>query len=148
MEWQIKKFSELIPTELYQILKARVDVFVVEQRCAYPELDDYDQTSIHYELRINGELAAYLRILPKHTKYDEVSIGRVLVVEKYRRHGYARQLLNQAIRYIENEWNGEAIRIQAQSRLEAFYTSFGFRPISEIYLEDGIPHIDMIWSRN
>lgn len=147
MEWQIKTFPELANEELYQILKARVDVFVVEQRCAYPELDDQDQNSIHCYLKTNGELAAYLRILPKYTKYDEVSIGRVLVVERFRKHGYARQLLNKAIAYIKNEWNGEAIRIQAQSHLEKFYISCGFQPISKVYLEDGIPHIDMIWNR-
>ncbi|MFD1851795.1 GNAT family N-acetyltransferase [Oceanobacillus bengalensis] len=147
MEWKIKKYQDLTNDELYQILKARVDVFVVEQNCTYPELDNYDQECMHYFLIIDNEIAANVRILPKQVKFDEVSIGRVLVVEKFRKNGYARQIMQRAIDFVRDEWNENKIRIQAQVYLKDFYASLGFWQISEMYMEDGIPHIDMIWER-
>lgn len=145
MKWYINSFQDLSNESLYKILKARTDVFVVEQNCPYPELDNYDQASIHYYLKVNNEIAAYVRILPKGSKYREVSIGRVLVAKKYRGNGYARELMQKAIDYIFSDWGETEIKIQAQVYLEEFYTSLGFRKNSMSYLEDGIPHIDMIW---
>ncbi|RLL42106.1 GNAT family N-acetyltransferase [Oceanobacillus piezotolerans] len=146
MQWIMKTFQELTNEELYGILKVRVDVFVVEQKCAYPEIDNYDQFSLHYFLKIDNEIAAYARILPKGTKYkEEASIGRVLVVEKYRHKGYARELLNQIITFVREEWKEQRIKIQAQQYLKSFYASFGFHAVSVGYIEDGIPHIDMNW---
>lgn len=145
MKWYINSFQDLSNESLYKILKARTDVFVVEQNCPYPELDNYDQASIHYYLKVNNEIAAYVRILPKGSKYREVSIGRVLVAKKYRGNGYARELMQKAIDYVVSDWGETEIKIQAQVYLEEFYTSLGFRKNSMSYLEDGIPHIDMIW---
>lgn len=145
MKWYINSFQDLSNESLYKILKARTDVFVVEQNCPYPELDNYDQASIHYYLKVNNEIAAYVRILPKGSKYREVSIGRVLVAKKYRGNGYARELMQKAIDYVVSAWGETEIKIQAQVYLEEFYTSLGFRKNSMSYLEDGIPHIDMIW---
>lgn len=144
MIWNLKTFQELSNVDLYQLLKARTDVFVVEQNCPYPELDNYDQTSIHYYLKVNNEVAAYVRILPKGSKYLKASIGRVLVVKKYRGNGYARELMQKAIDYVVSDWGEKEIKIQAQVYLERFYTSLGFKKINMSYLEDGIPHIDMI----
>lgn len=144
MNWSFKKFNELSVNELYNILKARVNVFVVEQACAYPEIDDYDQQSLHLSLKVDERLAAYVRILPAHSKYKEVSIGRVLVVEEYRGHGYAEKIMKKAINHIVTFWEEDTIKIQAQHYLSEFYSALGFKQITDIYLEDDIPHIDMI----
>src|SRR5699024_2081175 len=144
MNWSFKNFNDLTVNELYNILKARVNVFVVEQACAYPEIDDYDQQSLHLFLEDNEQLIAYVRILPTHSKYKEVSIGRVLVVEEYRGHGYAEKIMNKAIDYIMTVWEENTIKIQAQHYLSEFYSALGFEQITDIYLEDYIPHIDMI----
>lgn len=144
MNWYIKKYDELSIDELYNIIKTRVDVFIVEQQCPYPELDNYDQLSIHYFIKIDNEIAAYVRLLPKNTKYKEASIGRVLVAEKHRGKGYAKKIMNSAIQYIKNKWQEKEVQIQAQQYLHSFYSSLGFKQISDVYLEDGIPHINMI----
>ncbi|MEC5424651.1 GNAT family N-acetyltransferase [Virgibacillus sp. C22-A2] len=147
MKWHIKSFNELTNEELYQLIKARIDVFVVEQTCAYPELDNYDQQSIHYFLTINDEVAANVRILPANSKYAEPSIGRVMVVKKYRRKGYAKQIMQKAISYVTTDWGQDKIKIQAQVYLKEFYKDLGFKQVSDSYLEDNILHIDMIWER-
>ncbi|WP_042142368.1 GNAT family N-acetyltransferase [Paucisalibacillus sp. EB02] len=144
MQWHSKNFNELTNHELYSILKARTDVFVVEQNCAYPELDNYDQESIHYYGTIKNEIAAYVRLLPKGLKYeDAAAIGRVLVSKKFRSHGIAREIMERSIDFIVDEWKENNIKIQAQDYLKDFYRSLGFIQISDVYLEDGIPHIDM-----
>jgi ElaA protein len=144
MKWYCKVFGELTNHGLYAILKARTDVFVVEQNCVYPELDDLDQESIHYYATLNNEIVAYVRILPKGLKYkDAAAIGRVLVVKQFRSNGYAQEIMKRSIDVIVNEWEVSTIRIQAQSYLKNFYQSLGFIQISNDYLEDGIPHIDM-----
>lgn len=147
MKWSIKKFNDLSVDELYRILEARVDVFIVEQACTYPDMDNYDQQSLHVFLENKGELIAYVRILPKNSKYKEVSIGRVLVSKDYRRKGYAENIMNKAIDYIFTEWKEDTIIIQAQNYLKEFYSSLGFEQITDVYLEDGIPHIEMILKR-
>ncbi|MFZ3579424.1 GNAT family N-acetyltransferase [Virgibacillus sp. DJP39] len=148
MEWHIKDFQALSNDELYNIMKARVDVFVVEQECAYEEIDGHDQEAVHYFLTVNDEIAAYVRILPTKSKYDEASIGRVLVTKPHRGKGYGKLVMENAIQYITNEWNENRIKIQAQNYLHKFYSELGFIQKSEIYLDDNIPHIDMIWGNN
>lgn len=147
MDWYIKTFQELTNDELYNLMKLRVDIFVVEQECPYPELDNYDQQSIHYFLKIDGEMAANVRILPPNTKFAEASIGRVAVAEKYRGKGYGQQIMQKAIQYVAREWNETQIKIEAQEHLKKFYSALGFQQISESYLDDGIPHIDMMLER-
>lgn len=146
MSWQLKTFEQLTKDELYTIIKERINIFVVEQNCPYPELDDLDQGSFHLFSEQKGEIRAYCRILPKGLKYTEVSIGRVIVKESYRRMGLASELMRNAINYVEKELNEIQIKIQAQDHLREFYGTFGFKPISETYLEDGIPHVDMLKS--
>ncbi|MDC3413151.1 GNAT family N-acetyltransferase [Aquibacillus sp. 3ASR75-11] len=144
MQWKKKLFDVLTVQELYAILKARVDVFVVEQNCPYGEIDNYDQVSTHLYLENDGEIIAYARLLPRNVKYKEASIGRVLVNQTYRKNGYAKELLERSIAVILEEWKEPAIKIQGQEYLRQFYGSFGFKEISDIYLEDDIPHVDML----
>ena len=144
MEWATKSFNELTTEELYNLLKIRVDVFVVEQQCAYPEIDGHDQASLHLLSIQDGEIAAYARLVPAGEKYEQASIGRVLVAPSKRNSGVGRELVSQAIEKIMEEWDAKEIKLQAQSHLQSFYESFGFQPISEVYDDGGIPHVDML----
>lgn len=144
MKWIIKKFKELKTEELYNILKIRNEVFVVEQQCAYQDCDGKDKFSYHLFLEENGQIIAYLRILEKGTSYDEISIGRVLVCKEHRGKGLAKEMMLKAIDFIKNALNERDIRISAQSYLLNFYSSFGFQEVSEEYLEDDILHIEML----
>ncbi|WP_226672129.1 GNAT family N-acetyltransferase [Rossellomorea aquimaris] len=144
MTWKVKSFNELSTHELYEILKVRTAVFVVEQECAYPEVDGKDLFSYHLYKEENGEVAAYARLLPAGVSYDEPSIGRVLVKESYRGRGFAGELMRRGLAFIQKEWGDQPVKIQAQEYLKEFYGSFGFKAITETYLDDGIPHIDMM----
>ena len=143
MDWKTYYFEELTAKKLYEVLKLRVDVFVVEQNCPYPELDNLDQQSIHLLYTEDGVIQAYERLVPGGVKYDLPSIGRVIVRQEARGRGLAKQLLEHSIDYILTEWKAPAIQLQGQVYLQEFYQSFGFQPISESYDEDGIPHVDM-----
>lgn len=143
MDWKTYRFDDFTARELYGVLKLRVDVFVVEQNCPYPELDNLDQQSIHLLYRENGEVLAYARLVPAGVKYELPSIGRVIVRDDARGRGLAKQLLERSIDYIAGEWQAQAIQLQGQVYLQEFYQSFGFQPISDSYDEDGIPHVDM-----
>jgi ElaA protein len=144
MSWKLKHFNELTTTELYAILKERTAVFVVEQECPYMEVDGKDLHSYHLYKEENGEVAAYARILPKGVSYDEASIGRVMVKKEYRGRGLAGELMTRSLDFIHGELKEAEVKIQAQEYLREFYESFGFRAITETYLDDGIPHIDMV----
>ncbi|WP_342526378.1 GNAT family N-acetyltransferase [Chryseomicrobium sp. FSL W7-1435] len=141
--WTCKKFHELTVNELYEALKLRADVFVVEQNCVYPDIDNYDQASLHISYNQDDDLQAYCRIVPAG-KYEEVSIGRVIVRKEKRGSGLAQELIKQALQAVESEYGQQPIRLCAQAHLQSFYGSFGFQAISEEFLEDGIPHIYML----
>ena len=143
MEKVMKKFGELMLDELYDILKLRTDIFVVEQNCPYSELDNKDKESIHIFYRDSGEITAYLRIIPKFLSYDSVSMGRICVKKEFRDKKLGRERVKDAINYIEKEMNEYIITIGAQEYLKDFYASFDFKPVSEVYDEDGISHLDM-----
>jgi ElaA protein len=145
MNWVIKKFNELSSDELYEILKLRSEVFVIEQECIYEDCDGKDKESYHLFAEQNGEILVYLRILEKGVSYSEISIGRVLANKKYRGRGFAKQMMLRAIEFIEHSLNEKEIRISAQVYLLNFYSSFGFAQVSEGYLEDDIPHIEMLY---
>ncbi|MGH4119613.1 GNAT family N-acetyltransferase [Clostridium sp.] len=147
MNWIIKKFNELSSDELYEILKLRSEVFVVEQECIYEDCDGKDKKSYHLFAEQNGEILVYLRILEKGVTYNEISIGRVLANKKYRGRGFAKQMMLRAIEFIEHYLNENEIRISGQEYLLDFYSSFGFVKVSEGYLEDGIPHIEMLYKK-
>ncbi|MEC2071569.1 GNAT family N-acetyltransferase [Alkalihalophilus marmarensis] len=147
MEWMLKTFNELTINELYELIQLRIDVFVVEQNCPYKELDNKDQTALHLLGYENGRLIAYSRLFKPGDSYgEEASIGRVIVRRDARSFGYGKELLMQSITRLEQLAEGANIKIQAQEYLHRFYQSFGFQSISEVYDEDGIPHVDMIRS--
>ncbi|MBD7911292.1 MULTISPECIES: GNAT family N-acetyltransferase [Clostridium] len=147
MNWNLKKISELTIEELYKILKLRSEVFVVEQQCVYQDCDGKDESSYHLYLEDKGEIVAYLRILPRKISYEEMSIGRVVVKKSYRGQSVASEMLKKAIEFIEEKLNQMEIRISAQAHLINFYGSFGFKAVTEEYLEDGIPHIEMLYKK-
>ena len=147
MNFEVKKFKELKSEELYEILKIRNEVFIVEQECAYLDCDGKDRESYHLFLKDNKGIVAYLRILQKGVSYDEISIGRVLVKKNHRRKGIAQEMMIKAIKFIEENLNEREIRIEAQAYLVNFYKDFGFEEVSSMYLEDDIPHIEMLYKK-
>ncbi|WP_434301945.1 GNAT family N-acetyltransferase [Clostridium botulinum] len=147
MNWELKKFEELKAEEIYKILEIRNEVFIVEQQCAYQDCDGKDENAHHLYLQDNDKIIAYLRILNKEVSYDEISIGRVLVHKNYRGKGISREMMLKAINFIELNLNEKEIKIQAQSYLINFYESLGFKETSNEYLEDNIPHIDMLYKK-
>lgn len=141
MELCVRSFEELTKEELYEILKLRTDVFVVEQQCPYPELDGRDQGAWHVFLRDEEGIRAYLRVMDKGVMLPEVSIGRVLSVE--RRKGLASRLLQEGIRVAEEKFGAEVIALEAQTYAASLYEKQGFRICGKEFLEDGIPHVLM-----
>jgi len=140
-EWA--RMESMTPRQIYDILGAREAVFVVEQACPYQEIDGADFASWHLSVRSDGELAGYARVVAPGVKYDDPSIGRVMTVGKFRALKIGRQLMAEAIRFTAATYPDRNIRIGAQARLQDFYESLGFVRTSEIYSEDGIPHIEM-----
>lgn len=147
MEWTYKFFDELTTTELYDILWLRSRVFVVEQNCVYLDTDYKDQKSYHLMGKINNILVAYVRILPPGLSYEEASIGRVITNPDFRGNGYGIDLMNLAIEKTLSQFNANSIKIGAQLYLHKFYSDLGFVQSGEEYLEDGIPHIEMLLTR-
>lgn len=144
--WQVKRFNELTVKELYDLLRLRTDIFVVEQKCPYPELDGKDEheLTIHlWHYVPDRVMAAYLRILPPGVSYDGVSFGRVAVHTEFRGGGLAHKIVDKAIDIAGRTWPGVKIEIGAQEYLTSFYKAHGFHVVSDPYLEDNIPHIDM-----
>jgi ElaA protein len=138
------RIDELSAQELHAILAQRERVFIIEQNCPYQDADDYDLVSWHLACYCDGQLAAYLRIVDAGHKYAEPSIGRVLTVMEYRGLGLGKQLMQEAIGRFEALYPGQGIRISAQSYLLDFYKYFGFKPLGDEYLEDDIPHTEML----
>jgi len=146
IQWNIKTFQELTVEQLFEVLQLRVNVFVVEQQCAYPELDDYDRhvETRHLSGRNNdGRLIAYARFLPPGLRYAEVNLGRFVVRAAWRKQGIGHQLLKAALKDISRCWPKTSIKISAQDYLQTVYEQYGFVRVSEVYLEDGIPHVEM-----
>ncbi|MGU3574281.1 GNAT family N-acetyltransferase [Brucellaceae bacterium C25G] len=137
------ELDNLSPRALYAMLKLRVDVFVVEQNCPYPEIDGKDYDAFHLRILDGEELAASLRVLPPEQDGKPVKIGRVVVAADYRGYKLGNRLMQEAVTFAQNRFPDIAIELGGQSHLQRFYQSFGFIAISEEYLEDGIPHIDM-----
>ncbi len=137
--WQLKTFSELTPLELFHIYHLRNKVFIVEQECAYQDIDLIDLEAIHLMNWHEEELIAYCRIYD-----DEVyHIGRVIVDQAHRGENLGHELLSEALKLIAQENSDKATQVSAQAHLETFYGSLGFQRISDVYLEDDIPHILM-----
>ena len=146
--WTCKKMNELGTAELYAILKLRSEVFVVEQNCVYLDADGKDNDAYHLCGWLNDQLlVAYARLLPQGISYRESSIGRVLTHPAHRKDGYGKILMQKAIENTFNLTNTSSIKISAQEYLLKFYNSFGFTTSSEPYLEDGIPHVEMLLNK-
>ena len=139
----IKSFEELNKAELYQIIQLRIAVFIVEQDCPYPDLDDMDQDAQHLWVEDAGEIVCYLRVNPAGSRFSEPSLGRIVTKKSHRNRGLAEKLIKKAIDLV-CEKESRAIRISAQCYLEKYYEKFGFIKASEEYLEDNIPHIEML----
>ena len=145
IKWIFKKFDDLSPHELYAILQLRNEVFVVEQNCVFQDADNKDQDSHHLMGWDNEMLVAYARIVPPGIAYDSFpSIGRVVTSPKMRNKGIGKILMQQSIEELQKLFGKSSIKLGAQLYLKKFYESFGFVQSSEVYMEDGIPHIEMI----
>lgn len=142
MELLAKSFAELSTRELYDLLRLRVDVFVVEQRCPYPELDGRDQAALHVWLQDETGIQAYLRIMDRGVSSEYVTIGRVIAAK--RRQGLGSRILAEGVRLARERFGAEQIYLEAQVYAKALYEKQGFRAISDPFPEDGIPHVKML----
>lgn len=147
MRWVLKKFQELTPDELYALLGLRAEVFVVEQTCAFQDLDNKDQPSYHLLGYLQDELVAYTRLVPPGISYTAASIGRVVTSPAHRKKGFGKLLMQESIKFCDQLFGKNTIMIGAQCYLIEFYSSLGFVPSGEVYLEDGIEHIEMTLTR-
>ncbi len=147
MEFILKHFQNLSTEELYDVLQLRAAIFVVEQNCAYNDLDDKDRNGLHLLGYENNKLIAYARILPQGISYKEASIGRVVVDKKLRGKSVGKELMLKAIELTYNSFNTDKIIISGQQYLEKFYNDLGFVTEGEPYMEDFIPHLKMSLTR-
>lgn len=146
LQWILKEFDELSPFELYAILQLRNEVFVVEQNCVFQDADNKDQFSFHFMAWGNDKLVGYTRIVPPGIIYEQASIGRVVTSPSVRSSGVGKMLMKKSIETVNVLFGIVSIKIGAQFHLQKFYSSFGFQQTSDVYLEDGIEHIEMISS--
>jgi ElaA protein len=144
ISWSLKQFNELEPQELYDILRLRSEVFVVEQQCIFLDMDNKDQQCHHLQGRINDELIVSVRIVPPGISYHEPSIGRVVGSPRFRGIGAGKALMAKAIEETLRLYGNSPIKIGAQLYLKKFYEEMGFEQCSDTYMEDDIPHIKMI----
>lgn len=142
--WHYKEFDELTAQELYEIFHLRVEVFMLEQNCLYNEVDGKDPKCSHLWCTLDGKIAAYCRVVPPCISYEIPSIGRVVSDPQFRHLKLGHQLMRHAIEIIQNHFRTSRIKISAQSYLKNFYEKYGFCQISEEYLEDGLPHMEML----
>ena len=140
-----KTFSELDTEDLYQILRIRSEVFVVEQDCVYQDIDNKDQNAIHLYYKENDQIVAYTRIFKAGDYYENPCIGRVVVSKKNRGNDLGKKIMIDSMEYIKQNIKGEKIELSAQKYLDKFYKDLGFYKIGEDYLEDGIPHQRMVF---
>lgn len=144
LNWIYLKFDDLNIEQLYSILQLRNEVFILEQNCVYQDMDNNDQASWHLMGYDKNKLAAYCRIIPPGITFAEASIGRVLTAPQYRKAGLGRILMQTAITKTFEQFLVSKITIGAQLYLQKFYASLGFIPVSDVYLEDGIEHVEMM----
>jgi len=147
MKWILKKYDELTTEEFHNILQLRINVFVVEQNCPYPELDGKDKIALHFFAFAEenpSQIIAYTRLFKPGDYYKKASIGRVVVHRDFRKKNIGNQLIENSINQIKKVFNTSKIKIGAQTYLKNFYTQHGFLQTGKAYIEDGIPHIYMI----
>ncbi len=143
MIWSLRKFESLTINELYSILQLRNEVFVIEQNCIYPDLDNKDQIAMHLMCFDKDQLIAYTRLLPPGVSYSNPSITRVVTAASVRKTGVGKELMRQSIDHCKNLYGNTDITLSAQHYLKKFYEAFGFKAVGDLYLEDGIEHIKM-----
>lgn len=143
IQWKIKSFESLSVNELYDILRLRSEIFVVEQNCVYLDPDGKDKLGLHLFGEYQGKIVAYSRLFKPGISFDFASIGRVVVDANYRNKKWGHDLMREAITGIQSHFGESKITIGAQLYLKKFYESHGFVQTSEMYLEDDIPHIEM-----
>ena len=144
MNFEIKKFSELTVDDMYEIAKSRFEVFVCEQEIIEEQdFDDKDKLCHHVMLKEDGRIVAYSRIVPKGIGYENISIGRVLVLNSHRRRGIAQKMMKVALEFIKNNLNENIVVLSAQEYVKELYESVGFNVISDVYDEVNIPHVKM-----
>lgn len=143
MNWKLKSWGNLSKEELYAILKLRQEVFCVEQNCPYVDCDDHDQNSLHLWIDDSEGVSAYARLAPPGEIYSEACIGRVITALRIRKTGIGRAMMEECFKIVAAEFGGP-IRIMAQSYLLEFYESYGFVKEGEEFLEDGLPHWEMV----
>jgi len=139
-----KTFKELTTEELYSLLQLRSEIFVVEQNCAYQDLDGKDQNALHVMGFKNDKIIAYTRIFKPEDYFEYASIGRVVVAKSERQHRYGYEIMKASINAIKSHFNETKIKLSAQCYLKKFYNNLGFFEVGTEYLEDGIPHIGML----
>jgi ElaA protein len=144
VQWTLKKFDDLTSLEIYQVLQLRSTVFVVEQNCIYLDMDDKDQLCYHLMGYFEGSLIAYTRLIPPGIVYPQASIGRVVTSPQSRKKGLGKLLMEQSIARLHALFGNGPIKIGAQLYLQQFDEGFAFHRCSDIYLEDGIEHVEMI----
>ncbi len=144
LSWQWLRFDELPLRQLYAILQLRSEVFVMEQQCAYQDLDGTDHQAMHLMSLRDERLMAYARCFPSGVKYPEASIGRVITRSAMRGTGAGHALMREALARMQAQWGEQRIRISAQAHLANFYAQHGFAVQGDVYDEDGIPHVAML----
>lgn len=142
MEIIVKEFKDLTPYELHSILKMRIDVFVVEQNCIYSDVDDFDLDAVHILIKDNGRCVATSRILGMNKKFEEISIGRVITIDRGK--GYGRILMEESVKAAIKYYKAKKIVLGAQVQAKGFYKKCGFKEYGDVFDEDGIPHIHMM----
>lgn len=149
LDWQIKFYPELTTNEFHDIIELRLRAFVVEQNCSYLDLDGKDKKCYHVICRDGfGKVVATARILPPGLSYPEVAIGRVVIDESIRGNGIGHELMNKSMAFSNEEFGNASIRISAQKHLENYYSKHGFISTGKEYLEDDIPHVEMLHTPN
>lgn len=143
MELTVKRFEELTANELYEIYRVRVAVFVVEQHCAYQEVDEADRHCYHVFLHDEKGIVAYCRVIEPGVTFDEASIGRVLTTRRYQ--GFGTRIVKAGLEVAQTRLNAQTVHIEAQTYARGLYEQLGFTQVSEEFMEDGIPHIGMMW---
>jgi len=137
-------YNELTKEKLYQIIRLRLEVFVIEQNCVYQDLDNKDQKAIHLVGEEKGKTIAYTRLFKRGDYFENASIGRVIVKKENRKKGHGKKIMLKSIEVLKKEHKEKRIEISAQKYLTSFYADLGFKKEGEDYLEDNIPHIKMI----
>ncbi|MGB1728547.1 MAG: GNAT family N-acetyltransferase [Crocinitomicaceae bacterium] len=146
-EHQVKSFQELSLEEFHDIIALRIQIFIIEQNCPYQEVDGKDKLAHHLFFKNEmDEIIAVTRILPQGISYDEVAIGRVVVHEDYRGTGLGNQLMADSMNFVRDKYGEVPVRLSAQKHLENYYGNHGFKSTGKEYLEDGIPHVEMLYN--